>query len=993
MATVSDEIASLSTQMQKLTTAVSNLVLVRSLQGTFDMNKLPRNCLTALKLDHLIPAEQQVFDDTPTPNLSLSSDQIARISDNHIPLNDIYKLQPGVNGVCEPKIDNIVPEYVQTADSLLHKMHVPAFILEVAQTTKITQENEEMTDQHQVFDTMPEPNEQANASQTICQGAMINNEDTPSKVFDEFPHPRSPLLHGPILGNAIAYERLNIIRQQDNLNEHNDHAKFRALDCSRFTHLISIFSNGARLCIPPLLVVKVDLHLGIMSQYMVAVHTGSLISSCSLFQVINEWKPQFNYKEIHSWGKLLVDELTWIKVFKYTFQLPSIHNIDVYCLRPSTIRHHVLLTVTPNNHGHADTLSIHFTNFSSGRLEVPSSPHVVAHICYDIFHCFLIYDLRGNIDTNWLSGQYKSHALGKEFIGRISQFGLMLISRDNVCARKGVRTGHTYNITMLALLVDRTPCLNGFYLVHCGLVEVLTIKWLNLVLKLEYESSLCKHVIEVESFGVGLSKPVFCCSLTLEDKGAFRGVDGDTSEECTWESLNTQVTWSNDNASSANENIMPLTYVFYLGGLNWQCGMWVTHVHNPRLFSVWHFTFHVGEVMAAYKSGHVPFQRGIHSCNTGVINIMSATSKLFKENLKVAIKWTSTVVPFTVLIGLTIGDYEAQALAHEHNGLSSLIDCYSRLSCTLMVVHKSSNEQELLIGFPEFKVAYATFATEESLVSLWGTISLKFGSEVTQVCADSRITFVFDEFDAGGTSEVSSTILEPKKLSSWLFKENLRLAIKWFNKSSVIYVFDPGGLSMIHVNDAPSMCFVASFQEYRLYLILEDKDHFMGWDYVPTVFDNFSANVVVNGATVNLGLWDTAGQEDYNRLRPLSYRGADVFILAFSLISKASYENVSKKWIPELKHYAPGVPIVLVGTKLDLRDDKQFFIDHPGAVPITTAQGEELRKLIDAPAYIECSSKTQQNVKGVFDAAIKVVLQPPKTKKKKSKAQKACSIL
>ncbi|MBA0655293.1 hypothetical protein Goklo_007791, partial [Gossypium klotzschianum] len=87
-------------------------------------------------------------------------------------------------------------------------------------------------------------------------------------------------------------------------------------------------------------------------------------------------------------------------------------------------------------------------------------------------------------------------------------------------------------------------------------------------------------------------------------------------------------------------------------------------------------------------------------------------------------------------------------------------------------------------------------------------------------------------------------------------------------------------------------------------------------DYVPTVFDNFSANVVVDGNTVNLGLWDTAGQEDYNRLRPLSYRGADVFLLAFSLISKASYENVAKKWIPELRHYAPGVPIILVGTKL-----------------------------------------------------------------------------
>ncbi|PKI51308.1 hypothetical protein CRG98_028300 [Punica granatum] len=66
-------------------------------------------------------------------------------------------------------------------------------------------------------------------------------------------------------------------------------------------------------------------------------------------------------------------------------------------------------------------------------------------------------------------------------------------------------------------------------------------------------------------------------------------------------------------------------------------------------------------------------------------------------------------------------------------------------------------------------------------------------------------------------------------------------------------------------------------------------------DYIPTVFDNFSANVAVDGNIVNLGLWDTAGQEDYSRLRPLSYRGADIFVLAFSLISRASYENVLKK--------------------------------------------------------------------------------------------------
>ncbi|GFS42756.1 RAC-like 3 [Actinidia rufa] len=174
------------------------------------------------------------------------------------------------------------------------------------------------------------------------------------------------------------------------------------------------------------------------------------------------------------------------------------------------------------------------------------------------------------------------------------------------------------------------------------------------------------------------------------------------------------------------------------------------------------------------------------------------------------------------------------------------------------------------------------------------------------------------------------------------------------------------------------LCYERSELDVTVVTILCDGNRIM----CRLFFDNFSANVVVDGSTVNLGLWDTAGQEDYNRLRPLSYRGADVFILAFSLISKASYENISKKWIPELRHYAPGVPIVLVGTKLDLREDKQFFVDHPGAVPITTAQGEELKKLIGAAAYIECSSKTQQNVKAVFDAAIKVVLQPPKQKKK-----------
>jgi Ras-related C3 botulinum toxin substrate 1 len=144
-------------------------------------------------------------------------------------------------------------------------------------------------------------------------------------------------------------------------------------------------------------------------------------------------------------------------------------------------------------------------------------------------------------------------------------------------------------------------------------------------------------------------------------------------------------------------------------------------------------------------------------------------------------------------------------------------------------------------------------------------------------------------------------------------------------------------------------------------------------EYIPTVFDNYSASVQVDGKPISLGLWDTAGQEDYDRLRPLSYPQTDVFLICFSLISPPSFDNVLAKWYPEINHHAPNVPIILVGTKLDMRDDKDTA-DRLAAnrmAPITFQMGAQRAIDIKAYKYVECSALTQMNLKSVFDNAIR----------------------
>lgn len=143
--------------------------------------------------------------------------------------------------------------------------------------------------------------------------------------------------------------------------------------------------------------------------------------------------------------------------------------------------------------------------------------------------------------------------------------------------------------------------------------------------------------------------------------------------------------------------------------------------------------------------------------------------------------------------------------------------------------------------------------------------------------------------------------------------------------------------------------------------------------YIPTVFDSYSMNVRVNGRTCTIVLQDTAGQEEYDRLRPLSYPETDVFIMCFSVDKRASYNNIINKWIPEIRHHRPTAKIILVATKSDLRGENQKTI--------SIKEGEALHHKIKSDGFVECSSKFMWNINRVFEEALLSVVGKPKEPK------------
>ncbi|XP_013793668.1 rho-related GTP-binding protein RhoU-like [Limulus polyphemus] len=148
-------------------------------------------------------------------------------------------------------------------------------------------------------------------------------------------------------------------------------------------------------------------------------------------------------------------------------------------------------------------------------------------------------------------------------------------------------------------------------------------------------------------------------------------------------------------------------------------------------------------------------------------------------------------------------------------------------------------------------------------------------------------------------------------------------------------------------------------------------------EYVPTAFDNYSVVVTVDNQPIRLQLCDTAGQDDFDSLRPLCYPNTNVFLLCFSVVCPTSFHNIKEKWLPEIRKHCPTAPVLLVGTQCDLRTDVKVLIELAkyDEQPVTEQEARQLSQRMTSVGYIECSALTQKNLKEVFDTAILTALQ------------------
>ncbi|CRK94986.1 CLUMA_CG008474, isoform A [Clunio marinus] len=141
--------------------------------------------------------------------------------------------------------------------------------------------------------------------------------------------------------------------------------------------------------------------------------------------------------------------------------------------------------------------------------------------------------------------------------------------------------------------------------------------------------------------------------------------------------------------------------------------------------------------------------------------------------------------------------------------------------------------------------------------------------------------------------------------------------------------------------------------------------------YVPTVYEKEVFDLELNGVVHTVKLIDTAGQEEYERVRKLFYKEANCFILCYDVSNRNSFTNIMHKWVPELQNIDSWpVPIVLVATKVDLRENAHRPM-------ISTQEGQELSRKMNAYRFVECSAKENIRITDAIHEAVRAAVKGP----------------
>eukprot|EP01099_Mayorella_cantabrigiensis_P004302 TRINITY_DN3222_c0_g1_i1.p1 TRINITY_DN3222_c0_g1~~TRINITY_DN3222_c0_g1_i1.p1 ORF type:complete len:201 (-),score=25.20 TRINITY_DN3222_c0_g1_i1:38-640(-) len=160
-------------------------------------------------------------------------------------------------------------------------------------------------------------------------------------------------------------------------------------------------------------------------------------------------------------------------------------------------------------------------------------------------------------------------------------------------------------------------------------------------------------------------------------------------------------------------------------------------------------------------------------------------------------------------------------------------------------------------------------------------------------------------------------------------------------------------------------------------------------------FFDCPTDIMVGERMISLNLHDSHGAEEYYRSLIELFPGTDVFLIGFSVASSTGFESIRATWFPRLLHYCPKTPVVIVGMKIDLREDPQTLdlLAQKKMQVVSAEQGNKVAKDLSRYVrvkYMECSSLKQQGVRQVFEDAVGTIFEEAEGKTKNEGAS-SCS--